>query len=297
MSGALHEHAPAKLNLCLFLGPGREADGRHELVTVFQPLTLGDRVSLQPAPLGTTADEVECPGVPGPPADNLAARALRAFRARAGWDGPAVRLRVEKRIPVAAGMAGGSADAGAALRLAARAAGIDDDGLLREVGATLGADVPAQVRPARYLATGAGETLRPLPDPAAYGVLVVPAAVALSTADVYREADRMGLARDRGALRERLRAVEAHGPDLPDELVVNDLAPAARALCPAIDDALAAVRDAGADHALVCGSGPTVVGLFRRVDAARGAAVALAGRRPRPVVAEPWRAPVGEVAA
>jgi 4-diphosphocytidyl-2-C-methyl-D-erythritol kinase len=128
-------------------------------------------------------------------------------------------------------------------------------------------------------------------------VLVVPAAVALSTADVYREADRMGLARDRGALRERLRAVEAHGPDLPDELVVNDLAPAARALCPAIDDALAAVRDAGADHALVCGSGPTVVGLFRRVDAARGAAVALAGRRPRPVVAEPWRAPVGEVAA
>jgi 4-diphosphocytidyl-2-C-methyl-D-erythritol kinase len=157
--------------------------------------------------------------------------------------------------------------------------------------------VPAQVRPARYVATGAGEELRPLPDPPAYGVLVLPAGVPLSTAEVYREADRMGLARAPGALRERLRAVEAHGGDLPDELIVNDLEPAARALCPAIDEALSAVMGAGADRALVCGSGPTVVGLFRRVDAARGAAVALAGRRPGPVVAEPLRARLGEAVA
>jgi 4-diphosphocytidyl-2-C-methyl-D-erythritol kinase len=297
MSAALHEDAPAKLNLCLFLGPVRDSDGRHELVTVFQSLTLGDRVALEPAPLGTTADDVECPGVPGPASDNLAARALRAFRARADWDGPAVRIRIDKRIPVAGGMAGGSADAGAALRLAARAAGVEDDALLREVAATLGADVPAQVRPGRYLATGAGEELRPLPDPAGYGVLVLPAAAPLPTADVYREADRLGLPRDAGALRERLRAVEAHGADLPDDLIVNDLEPAARSLCPAIGEALAAARDAGADHALVCGSGPTVVGLFRRVDAARGAAVALATRRPRPLVTEPLRARMGEAAA
>jgi 4-diphosphocytidyl-2-C-methyl-D-erythritol kinase len=297
MTVALHEDAPAKLNLCLFLGGVRDRDGRHELVTVFQPVTLADRVTLEPAPLGVTADAVECPGVPGPAEDNLAARALRAFRARAGWDGPAVRLRIDKRIPVAAGMAGGSADAGAALRLAARAAGVDDDGLLRDVGATLGADVPAQVRPARYLATGAGEELHPLPDGPAYGVLVLPAAAELSTADVYREADRMGLRRAERDLRERLRDVRAHGADLPDELIVNDLEPAARALCPAVDEALAAVRAAGADRALVCGSGPTVVGLFRRADAARGAAVALGGRRPRPLVAEPWRARASEVAA
>ena len=70
-----------------------------------------------------------------------------------------MRLRIDKRIPVAAGMAGGSADAGAALRLVARAAGIDDDALLREIAAGLGADVAAQVRPRRYLATGAGERL------------------------------------------------------------------------------------------------------------------------------------------
>jgi 4-diphosphocytidyl-2-C-methyl-D-erythritol kinase len=297
MTAALREHAPAKLNLCLFLGPARDRDGRHELVTVFQPLALGDRVTLEPRPLGATADQVHCPGVPGPPSANLAALALRAFRARAGWDGPAVRLHIDKRIPVAAGMAGGSADAGAALRLAARAAGVDDDALLRDIGATLGADVPAQVRPERCLATGAGEELRALLAPAPYGVLVLPAATPLSTADVYRHADRMGLARDPDALRERLHAVAAHGADLPGELVVNDLEPAARALCPAIDGALAAARGAGADHALVCGSGPTVVGLFRSADAARGAAVALGGRVPRPLVTEPWRARVGEAVA
>jgi 4-diphosphocytidyl-2-C-methyl-D-erythritol kinase len=298
MTGTLHETAPAKLNLCLFLGPRRAGDGRHELVTVFQPLTLADRVALEPAALGAPGDEVSCPGVPGAPEENLAAAALRAFRARTGWTGPPVRLTIDKRIPVAAGMAGGSADAGAALRLAARAAGVDDDGLLREIAFELGADVPAQVRPARYLATGAGEDLRPLDGPGTgYALLVLPADEPLSTADVYRRADEMGLARDGAALRERLHAVEDRGADLPDELVVNDLEPAARALCPAVEDALGAVRAAGADRALVCGSGPTVVGLFRRVDAARAAAVALGGRSPRPILAEPWRAPAREAAA
>jgi len=295
VSDALHETAPAKLNLCLFLGPRRAQDGRHELVTVFQPLTLADRVSLEPAPFGARADEVVCPGVQG---DNLAAAALRSFRARTNWSGPPVRLRIEKRIPVAAGMAGGSADAAAALRLAARAAGTGDDELLREVAFELGADVPAQVRPARYLATGAGEELRPLGGPrTSYALLVLPAAEPLSTAEVYRRADEMGLARDGTALRERLGRVAARGADIPDDLIVNDLEPAARALCPAIDDALAAVRAAGADRALVCGSGPTVVGLFRSPEAARGAVVALGGRHPRPILAAPWGAPATEAAA
>jgi 4-diphosphocytidyl-2-C-methyl-D-erythritol kinase len=298
VTGALHEAAPAKLNLCLFLGPRRESDGRHELVTVFQPLTLADRVTLEPAPFGARADEVVCPGVPGRPEENLAAAALRIFRARTNWAGPPVRLEIDKRIPVAAGMAGGSADAAAALRLAARAAGAGDDALLRDIAFELGADVPAQVRPARYLATGAGEQLRAVAGPrSGYALLVLPAAEPLSTADVYRRADDMALARDAAALEDRLRAVGAHVADLPDDLVVNDLEPAARALCPAIGEALDAVRAAGADRALVCGSGPTVVGLFRAVDAARGAAVALAGRNPRPIFAEPWPAPAAEAAA
>ena len=294
MTGALHETAPAKVNLCLFLGPVRASDGRHELVTVFQPVTLADRVALEPAPLGARADEVICPGVAG---DNLAAAALRAFRNRTGWSGPPVRLRIDKAIPVAAGMGGGSADAGAALRLAARAAGVEDAALLHDIAAGLGADVPGQVRPARYLATGAGERLRALPDPVAYGVLVVPAAQGLSTAAVYRKADEMALARPQAELAERLDAVESHADGLPADLVVNDLEPAARALCPAIDEALAATERAGALRALVCGSGPTVIGLFADADAARGAAVALGGRRPRPIAVEPWRVPVAGAVA
>jgi 4-diphosphocytidyl-2-C-methyl-D-erythritol kinase len=282
----LHEAAPAKMNLCLYVGPAR-ADGRHELVTVFQPIGLADEVELEPAGLGSAMDRVICPGVEG---ENLAAVALRRFRARTGWDGAPIRLRIDKRIPIAAGMAGGSADAGAALRLAARAAGIDDDALLREIAAELGADVAAQVRPRRYLATGVGERLTPLPPPAPYGVLVIPSRVELSTAAVYREADRQRLPRDAAALADKLREVSTAAGDLPDELIVNDLEPAARALCPQIDVALAAARGAGAQHAFVCGSGPTVVGLFADLQGARGAAARLYERDPRPLAVAPWGA-------
>jgi 4-diphosphocytidyl-2-C-methyl-D-erythritol kinase len=282
----LHDSAPAKVNLCLYVGPTR-ADGRHELVTIFQPIGLADEVELEPAGLGSAMDRVICPGVQG---ENLAALALARFRVRTGWNGAPVRLRIEKRIPIAAGMAGGSADAGAALRLVARAAGIDDDALLREIGAELGADVAAQVRPRRYLATGAGERLTPLPPPTPYGVLVLPSRVELSTADVYREADRQGLPRGAAALAAKLREVSTAAGDLPDELIVNDLDPAARALCPEIDVALAAARGAGAHHALVCGSGPTVIGLFADLQGARGAAARLSDRDPRPIAVAPWGA-------
>ncbi|HVW17178.1 MAG TPA: hypothetical protein VHB30_02910, partial [Solirubrobacteraceae bacterium] len=111
------ELAPAKVNLCLFLGPLRDRDGRHELVSVMQPLAFGDGVAAQPA----DEDVVVCAEVGGP---NLAERALRAFRERVAPHGPRLRLTIDKRIPVAGGMAGGSADAGAALRLAAQAAGV-----------------------------------------------------------------------------------------------------------------------------------------------------------------------------
>jgi len=297
VTGALHELAPAKVNLCLYLGPARESDGRHELVTVFQPVGLADRVSLAPAGFGERCDAVICPGLPGAPADNLAAIALRVFRDRAGWDGPPVRVHIDKRIPVAAGMAGGSADAGATLRLAARAAGVDDDELLYAIAAELGADVPAQVRPARYLATGIGERLVAAGEPADFGILVLPARAALATGDVFRQAERMGLARSPAALRDKLHAVQATASDLSGELVVNDLEPAARALCPAIDLALDDARRAGAHHALVCGSGPTVVGLFDSRESARAGATMLADREPRAIATAPWRAVSGRAAA
>lgn len=281
MTARLTTTAPGKINVCLFLGP-RRADGRHELVTVMQPVSLADEVALEPAP--GEHDEVECTEIPG---DNLAGTAVAAFRRRTGWPGDPVRVRIDKRIPVAGGMAGGSADAGAALRLAAAAAGVDDDALLHELACELGADVPAQVRPRRVLATGAGELLEPLPDPAPYGILVLPVAVRLPTGAVFAEADRLGLPRDAEGLAERLAAVRAALPDLPDALAVNDLEPAARSLCPAVGEALDEAREAGAAHVLLSGSGPTVLGLFRDPVAARAAAQRLAGRDPAPVAAVP----------
>ena len=162
-----------------------------------QSISLADELTLECAPAGVEHDEVVCPGVPGAPEENLAARALAAFRAATGWDAPPLRLSIAKRIPVAAGLGGGSADAAGALRLARHASGLGDERLLRELGAALGADVPAQIAPGRWLAGGAGELLEalPAPNPASFGLLVLPAAVGLSTAAVYAEADRLGLAR------------------------------------------------------------------------------------------------------
>ena len=142
--------APGKLNLCLFLGATRP-DGFHELVTLFQPVSLADEVELETLS-GRGADRVECFGVEGP---NIAERALAELRAR-GWDGPRVRIEIRKRIPVAAGMAGGSADAAATLRLAAAAHPLSNDALMAEIAVVLGADVPSQLLPGPVLVSGGG---------------------------------------------------------------------------------------------------------------------------------------------
>ena len=295
--------APAKINLGLFLGSVRE-DGRHELVTVMQSISLADELTLECAPAGVLEDEVVCPGVPGSPAENLAGMAIRAFRAATGWDAPPVRLSIVKRIPVAAGLGGGSADAAAALRLAKHVSGRGDEALLRELGAALGADVPAQIAPGCWLATGAGERLEELPDtnPESFGVLVLPAATELSTAAVYAEADRLGVGRSDEALQEYRRALRralelsgAGGIASPasSELLDNDLEGAAISLCPEIAAALDQARETGADLALVSGSGPTVVGLFPHANGlgrAERAAAGLIGRVPAPICATPVNA-------
>lgn len=281
----LAARAPAKINLGLFLGPTR-ADGRHELATVMQSISLADDLTLEWASAGG-GDRVVCPGVPGPPGENLAAAALAAFRAATGWNAPSLELRIDKRVPVAGGLGGGSGDAAAALRLAAGASGLGEERLLLEIAGGLGADVPAQVTPGRWLARGAGERLYELPDPGARcGVLVLPRAAALSTAAVYAQADRMGLARAAAELDEiamALGAALASGAALPPvELLHNDLQDAARALCPEIDAALEQAHVVGADVALVSGSGPTVLGLFAGEGGparARAAARALAPER------------------
>ena len=272
--------APGKVNLCLFVGEPR-ADGYHPLVSVFQSVSLADELRLEPAP-GAAADEVVCPGVAG---DNLAARALALYREASGWDGPPVRLTIRKRIPVAAGMGGGSADAAAALRLAAHAAGRPDDPLIAELAPRLGGDVPSQIAPGRALVTGSGEHVEPRPAPEPFGLVIVPSAEELSTPAVYGEADRLGLPRTGAELRRA--EAEIRGGALPP---VNDLQDAARSLCPSIDTALEAVRASGADHVLVSGSGPTVFGVFPGpggVEAARGCAQTLSNRHPGTVVVTP----------
>lgn len=285
----LTTEARAKINLCLYVGPVR-GDGRHEVVTLMDSLTLSDEVRMETDPPGLIADEVTCAAVEGP---NLAAEALRAFRESTGWDGPPVRVEIEKRIPIAGGMGGGSADAAAALRLAAEASGLADRRLLEEVAGTLGADVASQVRGGLVLATGEGSRLRPLNMSLPYSVVVLPLDAELSTADVYAEADRLGLARETLDLARALTRMQAA---LSSETILdclhNDLQDAARSLCPAVDDGLEAVLAAGADHAMVSGSGPTVLGVFVESGHAERAervcrSLAADGRTPAPLLAQP----------
>jgi 4-diphosphocytidyl-2-C-methyl-D-erythritol kinase len=255
--------APAKVNLCLFLGPTR-SDGRHELVTLFESISLADELELTVLDAGP--DEVVCQGVEGP---NLVSAALQGLR-DAGWAGPPVRIEIDKRIPVAAGLGGGSADAAAALRLAS-AAEAADERVLERIARDLGADVPSQLRPGLWLGTGAGEKLEPVAALAPHAFVIVPQPFPLSTAGVYGEADRLELPRTADELadsRSALAAAVASGGALPEEIAVNDLEPATVSLAPSVSGTLQAVRRAGADQALVCGSGPTVMGIFWGGDAA-----------------------------
>jgi 4-diphosphocytidyl-2-C-methyl-D-erythritol kinase len=292
--------APAKLNATLLVGPVRPHDGRHDLTSVMQSLTLADDVELVPAHGDQPADEVVCPGVDG---DNLALRALRDFRAATDWDVPPLTVRIVKRIPVAAGMAGGSTDAAAVLRLAHRLSGRGDAALLQELAAALGADVPHGLEPGLALAAGAGERLERFDAVLPGAVLVVPAGVGLSTPSVFREADALRPPRtadDLEAWRVRvagaLATIGTPGATYPEELAVNDLGAAAVSLAPVVGAHLEALRLAGAAPALVCGSGPTTVGWFADETSARAAADRLAADGVEALVALPTSgAPIAAV--
>jgi len=161
------------------------------------------------------------------------------------------------------------------------------------IAGTLGADVASQVRGGLVLATGEGSRLRPLSVNLPYSVVVLPVDAELSAAEVYAEADRLGLPRETLDLARSLTRMQAA---LSAETILedlhNDLQDAARSLCPAIDEALEAVLAAGADHALVSGSGPTALGVFvgaGHADRARRVcdSIAAEGRAPAPVLAGP----------
>jgi 4-diphosphocytidyl-2-C-methyl-D-erythritol kinase len=189
-------------------------------------------------------------------------------------------------------MGGGSADAAATLRLANELAPIAH-GVLAEMAVSLGSDVPGLIDPGAVLATGAGEVVHPVRELAPHAFAILPQPFGLSTAEVYAQADRMGLVRSVEGLEEARRAVLAalaRNADLPAAMLINDLQGAALSLAPQIEDALRALRAAGADQATVCGSGPTAAGLFwgpRASERAAAAAATVAGEHPAAVAAVP----------
>ena len=268
----IREPAPAKANLVLQVGP-RRGDGLHEICSLFASLDLADVLRVEP---GGCADRVECAGVEGP---NLASTALELYRAAAGARAglPPLSVRIDKRIPVAAGLGGGSADAAAALRaadaLADRPLGV---ARLREIALHVGADVPSQIEPGHALVTGAGEGVEPVGLPPMTLVLA-PHEDGLATADVYAEADRLGAVRTRlepARLRELARAPSLEGLA---PAVENDLEPAALSLRPELALVAARLRATGASATLVSGSGPTVLGLFGERASAEAAGKEITG--------------------
>jgi 4-diphosphocytidyl-2-C-methyl-D-erythritol kinase len=245
--------APAKINLALVVGPPRD-DGKHELATVYQRVDLGDRVQVEPAVATTVEGYAE---------DTLVRAALASLGAPHGW-----RVRIEKRSPVAAGLAGGSSDAATALSLAnAQLVEPLPGDRLHELAARVGADVPFFLHDGPQLGTGDGTTLERLDLPQDFVVLLLlPAGAAKpSTKQVYADFDaRDGAAgwEERNAeLRAALAAVRR--PRDLAALPPNDLASSPHA---------AELTARGAFRADVTGAGPAVYGLFhRRADAQRAA--------------------------
>jgi 4-diphosphocytidyl-2-C-methyl-D-erythritol kinase len=266
----LREPAYAKLNLVLHVGRPRD-DGMHPICSLMASIDLADELAA--TTLDSGPDRVICPDVPG---ENLAARALADFRSRAGRELPPLELRVEKRIPVAAGLGGGSADAAAALRIANELGGspLTHKELLR-LAADLGSDVPSQLDPRHALVQGVGERVEPVELPRLSAVLV-PDPDGLSTVHVYAEFDRVGGTREQ-LDPEPLRALAAAGPAALAAGLANDLEPAALSLRPALATTLERLRSEGALGAAVSGSGPTCFGLFDDHAAAASAAAAIEG--------------------
>ncbi|MBX3595120.1 4-(cytidine 5'-diphospho)-2-C-methyl-D-erythritol kinase [Sphingomonas sp.] len=254
------EPAPAKLNLALHVRR-RRADGYHELETLFAFVTEGDVVTLDPSGAGFAVTGPFAPGLSHEP-DNLVTRARTRFDAafevatRGG-------IVLDKRLPVASGLGGGSADAAATLRLLARINGIGPDApRLFEIAESLGSDVPACLLGRTARGSGRGEVLVPVQGGAGMPVLLVNPGVGVSTAAVFARWDGI----DRGPLM----AGDPVGAALAGR---NDLEPAARAIAPVISEVLAMLGAMpGVRLARMSGSGATCFALFDATDARTRAA-------------------------
>jgi 4-diphosphocytidyl-2-C-methyl-D-erythritol kinase len=250
--------APAKINLCLRVGPRRD-DGFHRVATLFAAIALHDRLELEPS------DETVVEGFAD---DTLVRRALDAL-------GETRRVRLEKHIPVAAGLGGGSSDAAAVLRALRGRRPVAE---LYQIARELGSDVPFFLSGLETaIGTGRGDVLQPLPDfPRDYAVVLVPSDVGLSTADVYAACDPNPIFEAvRGDLIRGVHTVRSVADVAV--LVANDLEPAVLALRPELAATLDQLRAGGALAAAVSGSGPTVFGIFEDDASARAAARPIEG--------------------
>ncbi|CAN5686055.1 4-(cytidine 5'-diphospho)-2-C-methyl-D-erythritol kinase [soil metagenome] len=281
--------APAKINLALHVGPLRP-DGYHDLATVYQAIDLHDQVraTLRSDPV-VSVETVDRAGGPvaGVSDDHhhLAVLAAQSLRARGGVTA-GVHLHVRKNIPVAAGLAGGSADAAAALLACTELWGLGlDRAELLGLAAELGSDVPFALAGETALGAGRGEQVRPLTTGMATTWLLISSTPGLATPSVYAQTDRM---------REGSAVLQPQRPHLPDDLLAavrsgevtrlgpllhNDLQPAALHLRPGLANVLAAGRAAGSIAGLVSGSGPTVLLLVAddaHADAVAGAVAPVA---------------------
>lgn len=262
------ETAPAKINLALHVR-ARRADGYHELETLFAFLRDGDVLTLAPGPLALSIE--------GPFAadltvedDNLVLRAARGYAAAFGM-AEAGSFTLEKRLPVASGIGGGSADAAAALRALARRDGIAlDDRRLFDCAAALGSDVPACLLGVTALGGGRGDILVPIDGVAGVAVLLINPGVAVSTARVFAGWDRV----DRGPI--------ASGATLDRAIAGrNDLEAPARTLAPVIDDVLATLSTTDALLVRMSGSGATCFALYASEAHRAAAAMMIRAVQPR----------------
>ncbi|MGY2873689.1 4-diphosphocytidyl-2-C-methyl-D-erythritol kinase [Marmoricola sp. URHA0025 HA25] len=274
--------APAKINLHLGVGPGRD-DGYHQLATVYQAIGLYDDVTATEAPAWTVevtvSGDLDVSQVPLHE-DNIAIRAGHLLTEHHGIDRSA-HLSIAKSIPVAGGLAGGSADAAAALVALDRLWDLQTpDADLLALAGRLGSDVPFALLGGTAYGTGRGELVEPVADNGQWWWVVVPNGEGLSTAAVYAEYDRLGLG-------ETLRVPEglfgaladAYPEGLAGELH-NDLEPASLELRPELARTRLQILECGAYAALLSGSGPTWLGLAGDADHAREIAAELSESHP-----------------
>jgi 4-diphosphocytidyl-2-C-methyl-D-erythritol kinase len=275
-SGPVRVRVPAKVNLHLHVGPVR-GDGYHELVTVYHAISLYDELSARRGDRLTLTMEGEGTGELTLDDDNLVLRAARVL-ARHTQREPLARLHLRKQIPVAAGLAGGSADAAAALVAcdALWGTNLSRDELAKVAGG-IGSDVPFLVLGGTALGTGRGERVSPvLASSHSWHWVVAVANGGLSTPTVYRELDHL---RDYeaappsvGAPDRLLAALRQRDPSVLADALGNDLQPAALSLRPELRRTLDSGYEAGALAGLVSGSGPTCV--FLAADARHAEALA-----------------------